>query len=100
MMTPSEAKDLDYLLYQHGCKTLKTAEQASQFEEGYAQGKYHFSQAPQLLEDLMLIYSINIQQICGEWLASTQDASEYGKTPLKSVTELLKRLPAPATEKT
>ena len=94
-MTPSEAKDLDFLLYQHGCKALDTREQESQFEEGYARGQYRFSQDPQLLEDLMLIYGINLQRICGEWLASTQDASEYGKTPLKSVAKLLKRLPAP-----
>ena len=95
MISSEDAKALDYQLYQHGAQLLKKSASEADFLAGYQTGKYQFSQAPNLLDSLLSIYKINLQTLCGEWLASTETASQFGKTPIESVSGLIKKLPPP-----
>lgn len=97
--TPSEdLKAIDYTLYQHGCTVLNEPTSEARFLEGYQAGKYQFSQSPHLLDALLSIYQINVQTLCGEWLASTENASQFGNTPIESVLGLIKKLPPPLSK--
>ncbi len=83
---------LDFHIYQHACKMLDQQPSREAFEQGYAQGQFHFSSQDALLAELMQLYQINLQQLAGEWLASTANASAYGEQPLKAALKLITKL--------
>lgn len=83
---------LDYQIYQHACKNLEQEASRQAFEQGYAQGQFHFSSQKFLLSDLLTVYEINLQRLAGEWLASTSNDSAYGQQPLQAVLKLITKL--------
>ena len=89
---PSADAALDYQIYQHACKTLEQVASRQDFEQGYAQGQFHFSSQKALLADLLVQYEINLQRLAGEWLASTHNASAYDPAPLPAVLKLITKL--------
>ncbi len=82
-------EQLDYWMYNHACKVMGQSASKSEFQEGYSQGRFHFSEDRALLADLMETYNINIQRLAGEWLASTSGNSYYGDTPLIAACRLV-----------
>jgi hypothetical protein len=90
--TPSADAELDYRIYQHACKTLAQSASREIFEQGYGQGLFHFSSQKMLLADILSLYKINLQQLAGEWLASTHQASAYGREPLTAALTLISKL--------
>lgn len=85
-------EQLDYYMYLLGCKTLdKTGDMAS-FKAGYAKGEYHFVQERSILTDLLETYSINVQKLAGEWLASNTENSSFSATPTEAACRLIIKL--------
>jgi len=84
-----EGKDLDYWMYKHACEVLDNNGSQSEFDTAYGEGKFHFSEDRSLLADLMETYTINVQRLAGEWLASTSGQSYYADTPLIAACRLV-----------
>ncbi len=80
---------LDYWMYQHACKVMDKTASKEAFETGYSTGLFHFSTDKALLVDLMTTYTINIQRLAGEWLASTSGQSYYADCPLEASCRLV-----------
>lgn len=88
--------ELDYQIYQHACQNLAQPANRETFDQGYAQGLFQFSAQKSLLADLLSLYEINLQRLAGEWLASTADASAYGREPLTAALKLISQLKSTA----
>ena len=78
-------KALDQQVYNVACARLGKTPTAQDFEQGYAQGGFHFQSDAALLGDLIALYEINLHRIGGEWLALQNNASAYGQTPSEAV---------------
>jgi len=77
-----QAEALDLWMYKLAADSLGKTANDAEFEAGYAEQKFHFSQDPALLSDLLVKHSIRLLLLGGEWLASTETESAYGETPL------------------
>lgn len=84
-----EGEKLDYWMYRHACQVLDKEHSKGEFEEGYQKGEFRFSTDKAILPDLLELYTINVQRLAGEWLASTPDSSVYGETPILAVCRLV-----------
>lgn len=82
-------RDLDYWMYQHACKVLNKKPTKQEFDQGYGEGKFHFSEDLSLLQELMVTYTIRVQYLAEEWLASNTTSSVYGETPIQAVCRLV-----------
>ncbi|AUM10943.1 hypothetical protein [Ketobacter alkanivorans] len=80
---------LDFEMYRHACKVSGKQPSQEQFEQGYANGQFHFHQDKALMLDLVETYKINTQYLAQEWLASTDRSSAWGETPLIAVCRLV-----------
>lgn len=94
-----EGKQLDYWMYQHACGVLETQPSEAEFESGYAEGRFQFTEDKALLADLMENYTINVQRLAGEWLASTSGHSYYADSPLVACIRLVVALTFGSTVK-
>ena len=84
-----EGEELDYWMYRNACEVLENKASKQDFDSGYAEGKFHFSEDKALLSDLMETYTINIQRLAGEWLASTSGHSYYANSPIIAAIRLV-----------
>lgn len=84
-----EGKELDFWMYKNACEVLEKNASKEEFDSGYSAGKFHFYEDKALLVDLMETYTINIQRLAGEWLASTSGQSYYADTPLIAACRLV-----------
>ncbi|PCJ45589.1 MAG: hypothetical protein COA99_04500 [Moraxellaceae bacterium] len=84
-----EGKELDYWMYKHACEVLENNGTKEEFESGYADGRFHFCEDKALLPDLLETYTINLQRLAGEWLASTSGHSYYADSPLVAANRLV-----------
>lgn len=84
-----EGKELDFWVYKNACEVLEKKGSKEEFDAGYSEGKFHFHEDKALLADLMETYTINIQRLAGEWLASTSGQSYYADTPLIAACRLV-----------
>ena len=73
---------LDYWVYRCAALNLKKAYDPAEFESGYRQGQFRFSEDATLLNDLLETYQIRLQRLADEWLASGTQHSQYGQTAL------------------
>ena len=85
-------KQLDYKMYEYACRVLDRKPSVESFEKGYSNGQFHFSTDASLLVDLMQRYKINLQQLAGEWLASTTQGSVYSPNPVEAACRLVLKL--------
>ena len=71
-------------MYKHAAYVLGKDASEAEFRKAYTEGRYHFTEDPSLLNDLLLEHSLRMQMLGDEWLASTEKASAYGKTPIEA----------------
>jgi len=79
-----DGRELDFKLYQLSCQWTNRPTDAAAFEAGYEQGRFHFSEDAAFLADLVSQFELRLQLLAGEWLASTDQHGQYGKTPLEA----------------
>ncbi len=84
----AEKKQLDFLCYQKACSVLSQTNSTQEFETGYAQGQFHFSDQPELILQLIQEHKINLHFLSGEWLALCQGKAKYGQTPNEAVIQV------------
>ena len=80
---------LDYWMYRHAAKELGREASDLEFEKGYGAGQYHFAVDKALVVDLMLRYSVRLQMIGSEWLASTENGGQFGNSPNEAACRLV-----------
>ena len=74
--------EINYLIYQYAAGILSKQFSKEDFDRGGIAGSYNFLENKALLPDLMEVYRFNLQFLCGEWLASNEKISFFGKTPM------------------
>lgn len=80
---------LDFWMYRHAAQQLGKETSQSEFEKGYANKMFHFCNDKALLADLIEQYDIRLQKLGDEWLASTENASQFGTYPGEAVCRLV-----------
>ncbi|HVL00670.1 MAG TPA: hypothetical protein VM553_12700 [Dongiaceae bacterium] len=87
-------QELDYQMYCHACKATGQAPSRDTFDQGYAEGRFRFSEDKALLADLLETYRVNVQYLAESWLASNLVSSAWGETPSEAVCRLILKLRA------
>jgi hypothetical protein len=86
--TPADAAEsLNYRFYVRACELAGETASAENFAAGQAEGQFKFTEDAALLGSLLSLYSINIHQIAGEWLAFASkpgQVSVFAQTPLQA----------------
>ena len=82
-------KSLDYWMYKYATHLIGEPSNDESFEAGYSEKRFHFSQDPMLLSDLLVQHNIRLQMLGGEWLASTEQTSAFGETPILAACRLV-----------
>ena len=80
---------LNYWMYRHAAKELSRDASDAEFEKGFAAGQYQFATDKALVVDLMLRYSVRLQMIGSEWLASTEKGGQFGESPNEAACRLV-----------
>ena len=81
----SDLATTDLLMYRHAASRTGKQPDDAVFHAGHARGEFRFSTDPRLLGELLVLHTLNLHQLSGEWLAFRDGRSAYGATPGEAV---------------